>query len=220
MIELIDITKKYGNGTNAVLAVQDVNIVLTAGKKYALTGPSGCGKTTLIKLIGLIILPTSGKVIIDGCAKEDVEKRANQIRNKRFGYVSQDFLLVKGLSAYKNIEIPLLYSKPKLNRKERDIAIRSAAEKCNALHLINRKTEEMSGGEQQRIAIARALVNDPDIILADEPTGSLDSKNSDDITRLLLSLDKTLVIATHNMEIASQADRIIKMLDGRIEDVV
>ena len=219
MIELVDVTKKYCSGANEVIAVRDVNIRLEAGKSYSLTGPSGCGKTTLIKLIGLIISPTMGKVVIDGYTADDIARKAHEIRNIRYGYVSQKFLLVEGKTAYQNIEIPLIYSKSKPGRRERDIAIRAAAEKCNALHLLNKLTEEMSGGEQQRVAIARALVNDPAVILADEPTGSLDSKNSDDITKLLLSLDKTLVIATHNMEIAAQTDYTIGMLDGIIKKI-
>lgn len=218
MIVLKDICKIYKEGKQIVNAVDHVSFSFEQGKSYSITGPSGCGKTTLLKIINLISKPSSGKVVLDG--DDDLTKEKCAIhRNEMFGYIAQQYMLIQDLTGYDNIRIPLLYSKKKQSGKDMKYKIMNAAQKCNADSFVMHLCKDMSGGEQQRIAIARAIVNDPKVIVADEPTGALDSKNGEMIINLLFGLrsdGKTLILATHDESIACRCDIQIKMHDGKI----
>ena len=219
VIRLDHVSKTYHSRKQDVQAVKDVSLQFEAGKSYAVTGPSGCGKSTLINMIGLLLRPTEGTVYIgekDTAALSTGEK-AEQ-RNKTFGYIAQDYLLVNDETVSKNIEIPLYYRKEKLPGTKKEM-ISEVLKQVGLLDKMNVRCSELSGGQMQRAAIARALINDPEVILADEPTGALDSETGKEVFDLLLSLvkkGKTLIMVTHNPELAEACDEEIRMLDGRI----
>lgn len=220
LLKTIALRKEYSTGKNKTIAVRDVTLQINAGSSVAITGPSGCGKTTLINMIGLIIPPSSGKLMIESTDSTSfTEKQLAQYRNEFFGYVVQDFALVNHYSVYENIEIPLLYAKPQVRKRERKEKVEEVLSKVGLLEKLNEDITRLSGGQKQRVAVARALVNNPRIILADEPTGSLDSKTSEDIFDVLMGLvkeGKTLIMVTHNQDLAQKCDVEIKMLDGSI----
>jgi ABC-type antimicrobial peptide transport system, ATPase component len=215
-----NLTKSYGKGEARIDAIKDINISINKGEFTAIVGPSGSGKSTLLHLIGGVDKPTAGKVFVDG---EDIyslnEKQLAIFRRRRAGFVFQSYNLIPVLTAEENILLPLL-----LDRKPVDKAY--LAELLKLLGLENRKNHlpsELSGGQQQRVSIGRALAYKPSIILADEPTGNLDSKNGKEIIELLKFTVKkyhqTLIMITHDVNIASQADSIIRIEDGRISSV-
>ncbi|CCQ97143.1 conserved hypothetical protein [[Clostridium] ultunense Esp] len=220
IIKTVSLHKVYDSGGNQTIAVQDVTLEVAEGTSVAITGPSGCGKTTLLNLIGFVTPPTSGELWIENEAASLItEKKRAQYRNRFFGYVVQDFALVDDYSVYENVEIPLLYAHPRLNKKERRRRVEEMLDKVGLLEKRKEEIANLSGGQKQRVAIARALVNQPRVILADEPTGSLDSRTSEEIFSLLMGLvkeGKTLLMVTHNPELARRCDREVKMLDGRI----
>lgn len=215
MIAANNITKSFGQFT----ALRGVNLSIKKGEFVSIIGASGAGKTTLLQILGTLDKPDTGEVTINGTnvfALSDDEQAA--FRNKHIGFVFQFHQLLPEFTALENIMIPALIAK-----KEKSEAEREAKELLAFMNLSERsdhKPSELSGGEKQRVAVARALINKPDVLLADEPTGSLDSKNKQDIHRLFCQLQKemgqTLVVVTHDMEMASGSGRIINMQDGRI----
>ncbi|MDY4591951.1 MAG: ABC transporter ATP-binding protein [Eubacteriales bacterium] len=221
MIVLKDLTKEFGKESNKVVALDNVSCELPQGKFISIVGKSGCGKSTLLNLIGGLEKPTSGSVIIDGVdlyAKKESELA--YYRNKTIGYVFQDFYLEPELSVIDNVSVPLIIA----GKKAQEIS-RLAQERISALGLeskTNEPTKNLSGGQKQRVAIARALVADASIILADEPTGNLDSDNSSEVVAILRRLadeGKTVIMVTHNLEEARQADITVEMKDGKIVEI-
>jgi putative ABC transport system ATP-binding protein len=220
IISAASISKIYKSGASRTHAVDDISININKGDKIAITGLSGCGKTTLINMLGLIVKPTAGSISIEGSTIESLNDYSRaRLRNKFFGYVVQDFALIEDQSSFSNIEIPLLYSVKKYSRSERRRMIVNIAESLGIQDKLYAKTKHLSGGQRQRVAIARAIVNDPSVILADEPTGSLDIKSGEEVMTILDGLvdqGKTLLLVTHNMELAARCHRRISMLDGKI----
>ena len=216
MIELENITKIYRMGKVEVPALRGVNLTIDDGEMMAIVGASGSGKSTLMNIIGFLDKPTVGKYILDG---EDVSRLSDdklaEMRNTKIGFVFQNYNLLPRASAITNVELPLVYSRGGQRRK-RSL---EALERVGLGPRANHKPTELSGGEQQRVAIARALVANPSIILADEPTGNLDSVSANEIISIFCRLNQegiTIILVTHEMEIARQVKRIIRLLDGRI----
>ena len=202
------------------MALQDINFQVRKGEFVSIIGPSGSGKTTLLNLLGALDRPTTGKVFIDGI---DISKLANaelaNVRNRKLGFVFQDFNLISRMSAGENVELPLLIEGvPKDERRRR---AQKLLDRFGLGAKADRNVNKLSGGERQRVAVARALANDPAIILADEPTGNLDTKNTEVMMEFMKQLNdefgKTVVIITHNPEVAKKAERLIAIRDGRIE---
>ena len=216
MIELENITKVYRMGKVDVFALNGISISISKGDMVAIVGASGSGKSTMLHVIGCLDKPTSGKYILDG---QDISRlndnKLADIRNKKLGFVFQEFNLLTRITAVANVELPMIYGNSR-HKRQRAIA---ALERVGLGGRANHKPTEMSGGEQQRVAIARALVTNPQVILADEPTGNLDSASSNDIIALFRELHQegiTIIIITHEMDIANQTQRIIRLLDGKI----
>ena len=220
ILQAIDIKKEYRSGTNITIAVDHVQLSIHQGEKIAITGPSGCGKTTLLNMLGLLTKPTSGQIFINSYDSQLLsEKDRAKMRNSTFGYVVQDFALIENYTAYENVEIPLRYSKEKKNKHIRRKMIMEVLDQLGIKNKIDQKVRYLSGGETQRVAIARAMINNPNIILADEPTGSLDSKTGESIMELLsevASKGKTLILVTHDESLAKKCDTWIRMKDGKI----
>lgn len=218
LIETIGLTRIYDMGAVQVPALKGVDIRIEAGEFVAIMGPSGSGKSTLMHLLGCLDKPTKGKYFFDGVEVNKLKDRElSRFRNQKVGFVFQSFNLISQLTVFENVELPLLYGgTPRPERQERtEKVLKAVGLARRAKHTPN----ELSGGESQRVAIARALVVDPDIILADEPTGNLDTKTGREIMNLLSQLHqqgKTIVLVTHDVSIANWADRIIQMKDGEI----
>jgi putative ABC transport system ATP-binding protein len=218
VIALVGVNKAYRSGSLSVQALDDVNLTIHEGEFVAIVGPSGSGKSTLMHIIGCLDVPTSGVYLLGG---EDVstldEDRLAEIRNRRIGFVFQQFNLLPSLSAWRNVELPLAYSG--LRRRERRERAMAALEQVGLGDRVDHRPGELSGGQQQRVAIARALVTEPALILADEPTGNLDSASTDEILGLLDDLHvsgRTMVLITHDREIAAEAQRRVRIRDGRL----
>lgn len=221
MIKCRNLVKKFCSGME-FFAVNDIEIEIKKGEFVAVTGKSGSGKSTLMNMIGLIEHPTSGDVFIDGeNIKNMTDKQLAVLRNKKIGYIFQAFHLEHLYPVFRNVEMPLLISDvPSKQRRKR---VEECLEKVGLSGKINELAGNLSGGEKQRVCIARALANDPEIILADEPCGNLDSENTENIMNILKELNKngkTVVLITHNMDEARMADRIIYMKDGKIGENV
>lgn len=221
ILETQNLTKIYGSGETAVTALKDISLTVNAGEFVAVMGPSGCGKSTLLHLVGGLDRPTSGEVLLDGEALSKLnDDRITAARRRRIGFVFQFFNLLPILSALDNAALPLVLDG--LNSSE---AHRRAAEWLTRFGLegrLNHRPDQLSGGQQQRVAIARALVTEPALILADEPTGNLDSRSSDEIVGLLRKVanefGRAVLMVTHDPRLAAYADRIIFLKDGRIVD--
>lgn len=217
MIKLEKIEKIYRRGREEVKALRGVDLEIKRGELLSIVGPSGSGKTTLLHILGCLDLPTRGMVKIDDVDVETMsEKELVKIRREKIGYVFQQFYLIPGLTVYENVRLPLLFSKKERDKKE----IESLIELVGLKDRINHRPNQLSGGEMQRTAIARALINNPEFILADEPTGNLDTENSEKIFELLCSLHKkgiSIILITHNPELALRTERVIKLKDGLIE---
>ena len=216
MISIENLSKTYESGTLSVSALREVSFQIKKGEFAAIMGPSGSGKSTLMNLLGCLDLPTSGKYRLEGINIGNLKpNQLAELRNRRIGFVFQSFNLLPRATALENTELPLLYGRVANSTK---IAMQ-ALERVGLKHRAQHKPTELSGGEKQRVAIARALVNKPAIILADEPTGNLDSVTGEEIMSLFHELNDenvTLILVTHEIEIAQQAKRIIQMKDGRI----
>ena len=217
MIELDGVTKIYGNGSVKVRALGPVDLVIEEGDLVAIMGPSGSGKSTMMNILGCLDVPSGGRYTLDGI---DVSKlRDNKlasIRNTRIGFVFQSFNLIPRTSALRNVELPLVYAGMRANRRKRAMA---ALDRVGLSERSHHMPNELSGGQQQRVAVARALVTDPAIILADEPTGNLDSTSTVEIMRLLVELNdagRTVILITHEPEVAEFAKRVVELRDGTI----
>ncbi|MCD6453248.1 MAG: ABC transporter ATP-binding protein [Dehalococcoidales bacterium] len=218
MIKLENVTKVYQMGEIAVNALNGITLSVAKGEMLAIIGASGSGKSTLLNILGCLDKPTSGSYLFEGIDVGRLnDNQLAEMRNRKFGFVFQQFNLLPRATALYNVELPLVYSNV-YHRRERAV---EALEWVGLAGRANHKPTELSGGEQQRVAIARALVNNPSFILADEPTGNLDSKSTNDIMAVFQRLNRegrTVVIITHEADIASQAQRTIRLCDGRIAD--
>ncbi len=218
IIQLQEISKIYRTDEIETVALENVNLNIDKGEFVSVMGPSGCGKSTLLNIVGLLDEPTSGIVHIDGVKVEKMsDSRLAQFRNSKLGFVFQSFHLINSLNVLDNVELPLYYrSMSGAERRRRAIEV---LERVGLRHRMHHKPSQLSGGQCQRVAIARAIVGNPEIILADEPTGNLDSKMGAEVMALLHSLNRedgrTIMMVTHNEEQASRTDRIIRFFDGR-----
>ncbi len=222
MIHLKNVHKTYPMGETRVQALRGLDLTIKPGEFVAIMGPSGSGKSTLMHLLGCLDLPSEGLVQLDGndVTKLD-EDRLAQIRGKKVGFVFQTFNLIPTLTAQENVELPLFFQG--VPRRERSARAVELLQKVGLGDRVHHKPSQLSGGERQRVAIARALANDPEIILADEPTGNLDSESGEVILKLLEQLNregKTIILVTHNPEAAAYAHRIVRIKDGRLLEEV
>lgn len=218
MIKLTGINKIYRTNEIETLALENVNLDVIKGEFVSIMGPSGCGKSTLLNIMGLLDAPSSGKIEINGTSVESMkDKELAAFRNKTLGFVFQSFYLINSLNVIDNVELPLLYRK--MAAKERTRLAKEVLERVGLSHRMRHMPTQLSGGQCQRVAIARAIVGNPEIILADEPTGNLDSKMGAEVMELLHKLNKedgrTIVMVTHNEEQAKQTSRTIRFFDGR-----
>ncbi len=218
-IELFQLTKHYSQGHKAVKAIDGITLTIEGGEFVSVVGRSGSGKTTLLDLVGLLLRPTSGQVLIDGL--DTTRLRDNQradVRGQRIGFVFQEYNLLPTLNVLENVMLPLRYTRSRFRDSRR-----RALDLIEAVGLSDRVThrpDELSGGEQQRVAIARALINQPTVVLADEPTGAVDTQTAQELVGLLREMNQregvTLVVVTHDQELASRADRMIRLKDGQV----
>ena len=217
-LKVVELSKTYKLGNIEVPAVCGVSCEVKRGEFVAITGPSGCGKSTFMHLIGCLDKPTTGQIYLDGDNVADFDdNQLAAIRNKKIGFVFQSFNLLPKMNAEKNVSLPLYYADVRAD--ERDRRAHSMLDQMGLEKRAHHKPAEMSGGERQRIAIARALINNPAIMLADEPTGNLDSKTSVDIMRIFQDINKkgaTIVVVTHEPDIVRYTKRVIKLRDGSI----
>ncbi len=218
VIELDDVTKVYRTGSLAVAALRGVSLSIGAGEYVSVAGPSGSGKSTLMHIVGCLDVPSAGRYLLAG---EDVsgmnETALASVRNRRIGFVFQQFNLLPALTALRNVEVPLSYAG--VGRSERRRRAVAALERVGLGERLHHRPGELSGGQQQRVAVARALVNDPDLILADEPTGALDSRSASDVLGLfdeLHAAGRTIVVITHDADVANVAQRTIRIRDGLV----
>jgi putative ABC transport system ATP-binding protein len=219
MIVIENLNKVYYTKEIETSALNSVSLQIQKGEFVSVMGPSGCGKSTLLNMMGLLDQPTEGKIMIGGTdvsGMKDLEKA--RVRNRTLGFIFQSFHLIPALNVMDNVALPLLYRKG-LSEKERKTRVLEALEKVGLSQRLKHFPAQLSGGQCQRVAIARALVGKPDVILADEPTGNLDSKMGEEILGLLVEINRegtTIVMVTHDEKIAGQTNRIIRMLDGKI----
>lgn len=219
MIQAEELTKVYQMGESEVRALNGASFTIEKGEMVAIMGPSGSGKSTLMSIIGCLDMPTSGKYILDGVAVDNLDEvQLAEIRGRKVGFVFQQFNLLARTSALENVMLPLTYAG--VTGKQREECALKALERVGLSDRTHHAPNELSGGQQQRVAIARALVNEPAILLADEPTGALDSKTGVELMELFQNLHKdgrqTVILVTHDAYIARHTDRIIKLSDGRI----
>ena len=221
MIDIKDLSKVYLVGDERVRALDHATLHIYPHEFVSIIGPSGSGKSTLMNIIGCLDVADAGSYCLDGLPIEEyTENQLARIRNQKIGFVFQSFNLIPKLSAEENVELPLIYQK--VSRSERQKRVKAALERVGLTHRAKHLPTELSGGQQQRVAIARALVTDPSLILADEPTGNLDSKTSQEIMDIFHELHRqgnTIVLITHDNDVAKQASRAIHILDGQITEV-
>jgi len=218
MIRLKDLSKVYRTAYMETVALDKINIHIRKGEFVAVMGPSGCGKSTLLNIVGMIDTAASGEYFFDG---EEIANRSENdlvnLRKQNIGFIFQNFNLIDDLSVEENVDLPLLYLG--LSKKERRQKVAEALALVGLEGRAKHKPQELSGGQQQRVAVARSVVSDPKLILADEPTGNLDTKNGDDVMNMLALLKRkgaTIMMVTHSPEHGAKADRIISMLDGQV----
>jgi len=217
MLELENITKVYKAGQTEIPALRGISCCIESGEMVSIIGPSGSGKSTLMNIIGCLDKPTSGRYRMDGTEVSELnDNQLAEIRNKKIGFVFQSFNLLSRTTALANVELPLIYSGAS-NRRQRALQV---LESVGLAHRVTHRPSELAGGEQQRVAIARALINNPSLILADEPTGNLDTQTSKEIMLVFKQLNEqgmTIVLVTHEPDIAAYTQRTIKLRDGQIE---
>lgn len=218
MIEIHDLKKVYRTADVETSALSHINLEIKAGEFIAIMGPSGCGKSTLLNVLGMLDSPDSGRYAFNG---EDVagyaESRLADIRKQNIGFIFQSFNLVDELSVADNVMLPLLYQKVPV--KERQERVQAVLERVGIAHRADHRPQQLSGGQQQRVAVARAVITNPKLILADEPTGNLDTVNGEEVLELLNQLNgdgTTIVMVTHDQSHAEHASRVVQMLDGRV----
>jgi putative ABC transport system ATP-binding protein len=220
MIELASVGKTYGSASAPVTALRDVDLVIQRGEFVAIVGPSGSGKSTLLNLIGCLDQPSSGRLLFLGEDTSSLnDTKLSRIRNRSIGFVFQMFNLVPELTVYENVELPLVYAGVTHQRRALTTKV---LERVGMTHRADHPASLLSGGEQQRVAIARALVNDPALILADEPTGSIDPVSAEQVMQLLSELHdqaRTIVLVTHNMSVAAVAQRVVRIEAGTINEI-
>jgi len=218
-----EIEKVYGMDGFQVRALDGVSLQIDAGEFVAIMGPSGSGKSTLMNIIGCLDRPTGGTYLLDGTEVSELDRAQRAgLRNRTLGFVFQSYNLLARTSALENVMLPLLYNEERLPVTEREAMARAALEAVGLAERMDHEPQELSGGQQQRVAIARALVNDPVLILADEPTGNLDSRSGEEIMAVLHDLHgqgRTIVMVTHDPDIAAHTERTLHMLDGKLEHV-
>jgi putative ABC transport system ATP-binding protein len=220
VIELVDVTRQFQVGTHVVRALDGINLKIESGEMVAIIGPSGSGKSTLMNTLGCLDQPSSGSFVLNGqYVSELSDNQLAETRSRHLGFVFQSYNLLPRETAISNVELPLKYSGG-YSGKDRRAAARIALDRVGLSERYDHRPMQMSGGEQQRVGIARALVKNPDLILADEPTGNLDTKSSAEVLEMLHSLNendgKTIVVVTHDTEVAEAMKRIIAFRDGRI----
>ncbi len=217
MIELQEVEKVYRTDRVETLALAQINMSIARGEFVSVMGPSGCGKSTLLNLVGLLDAPSAGRVLLDGAeVGHGSDRSLARLRNSKLGFIFQSFHLVADLSVIDNVQIPLLYRA--LTTRERKSMATAALERVGLGSRVHHYPSQLSGGQQQRVAIARAIVGRPDILLADEPTGNLDSNMGDEIMSILRELNEegtTVVMVTHDQRMAAQTHRIVRLFDGR-----
>ncbi|OXM84226.1 ABC transporter ATP-binding protein [Paenibacillus rigui] len=218
IIDLKDITKVYTRGTEQLRILNNISLTVTTGDFVAIVGPSGSGKSTLMNTIGLLDIPTSGSYLLDGVATEHMsDNQLAEFRNKKIGFIFQQFNLLPRLNAIENVELPMIYAG--ISKKVRREKAQEMLELLGMGTRGHHKPSELSGGQQQRVAIARALSISPSLLLADEPTGALDSKTGNEVLELMIKLNdqgNTIVLITHDNHIAENARRVISIRDGEI----
>ena len=219
LIQIEDMTKVFYTDEIETHALSGVHLTINKGEYVAMSGPSGCGKSTLLSIIGLLDTPTGGKYMLNSKPVENLDfSDRSRIRNQEIGFIFQSFNLIGDLTVYENVELPLTY-RQKMPSPERKKRVMEALERVGMAHRVRHYPSQLSGGQQQRVAVARALVGDPLILMADEPTGNLDSKNGEAVMELLRDLHRngaTICMVTHDQRYANFAERTIHLFDGRI----
>ena len=220
MIELKNISKTYNLGEQELKVLDNINFKVHKGEFVSIIGPSGSGKSTMMNILGLLDVADTGEYLLDDISiKEANDSLLADIRNKKIGFIFQSFNLLPKMNALENVQVPLMYRG--INKKESQKRAYEILEKVGLKGREKHMPSQLSGGQQQRVAIARALIGTPEIILADEPTGALDSKTGNEVMELLQNLNKegqTIILITHDISIANRANRIVKMMDGKLEE--
>jgi putative ABC transport system ATP-binding protein len=218
MIKTENLTKVYRTDEVETTALNEVSIQIKAGEFVSIMGPSGCGKSTLMNILGMIDNPSGGKYnFLEHEVSNYSERQRSDLRKNNIGFIFQSFNLIDELTVFENVELPLIYTK--VGSAERKQRVEEVLEKMNMMHRRNHFPQQLSGGQQQRVAVGRAIINNPKLILADEPTGNLDSNNGDDVMKNLVKLNQegaTIIMVTHSQYCAEFGNRIIRMLDGQV----